>query len=152
MRRKDREVVGLEAINEIIKEAEVCRVGFSVDNKPYIVPMNFGYQNQIFYFHCAKEGRKIEMLKSNPQVCFELDIHHKLIEGPTACDWTMTFASVMGEGTLSVVEDLDKKEEALNILMYHYSGKEKFDYPEAMLRRIAILKLDVTTMTGKRSK
>lgn len=152
MRRKDREVVGIEAIEEIIYEADVCRVGFSVENKPYIVPMNFGYKDQVFYFHCAKDGRKIQMLNSNPNVCFELDLHHKLVEGPTACDWTMTFASVMGEGAMSIVDDFEEKEKALNVLMHHYSGVEAYDYPDAMLERIAIIRLDVTEMTGKRSK
>ena len=81
MRRSDREVSETEAIEEIIKNADVCRLALANDNIPYIVTMNFGYINnpeQILYFHCANAGRKLEMIRKNNYACFEMDIGHQI--------------------------------------------------------------------------
>ena len=64
MRRKNREVTDRARIEEIIRSCHVCRLGFVDDGRAYIVPMNFGYVEEdgkyVFYFHSAKEGRKID--------------------------------------------------------------------------------------------
>lgn len=152
MRFSQRQVSGVEAIEEIIKACDVVRVGFAVNNTPYIVPMNFGYKDMVFYFHGAKEGQKIAMIKANPNVCFELDTDHQLIsDSDRACDWTMKYASVMGTGSMVIVEDPHEKRMALDILMQNYGGQGSYDYQDRMIDQIGILKLKVSTMTGKRS-
>ena len=81
MRRSEREESDINVIEEIINKAEVCRIAFAVDNMPYVVPMNFGYTSnpvQRLFFHCANEGRKLEMIRKNNYVCFEIDIDHQI--------------------------------------------------------------------------
>ncbi len=68
MRRGDKEIKDMKEIEEIIREAKVCRLAFSVDNMPYIVPLSFGYEKGIFYFHSALVGKKIDMVKKNDRV------------------------------------------------------------------------------------
>lgn len=152
MRRSQNEVTDQQELIQIINQCDVIRIGMSVDNEPYIVPLNFGYKDQVFYFHGAKEGRKMDMIRSNPKVCFEMDTDHKLIgDSDKACDWTMKFSSVMGTGQMTVIENWDEKKEALDILMQQYGGKDSYEYNDKMLERIGIMKLEVLTMTGKRS-
>ncbi len=152
MRRKQNEVTDINEIINIINNCDVIRVGMSVNNEPYIVPMNFGFEDGCFYFHGAKEGHKINMIKVNPKVCFELDTDHRMIDGSDrACDWTMKYASVMGNGTMHIVEDPAEKREALDILMRQYGGKESYEYSDRMIERIGIMKLVVSDMVGKRS-
>ena len=152
MRRRNNEVEEIEEIHKIIEKCDVIRVGMSVNNMPYIVPMNFGFKDNIFYFHGAKAGRKIDMIKANPHVCFELDTDHYLVgESHRACDWTMTFASVMGTGFMTIIDDKDQKREALNILMAQYGGDDPYDYEDSMLSRIGIMKLEIEGITGKKS-
>ena len=152
MRRSQNEIKDREEIINIIHNCDVIRVGMSVDNMPYIVPLNFGFKDNTFYFHGAKEGRKIDMIKCNPNVCFELDTNHKLIgDSDRACDWTMKYASVMGTGVMTIIETVEDKKNALNILMQQYGGKEAYEYGEKMLDRIGIMKLDIISMTGKQS-
>lgn len=78
MRRKDREVKDDIKIDEIIRKSKVCRIGFNDNGEVYIVPMNFGYVHEnnrrIFYFHSAKSGRKMDLIKANPKVGFEIDV------------------------------------------------------------------------------
>jgi nitroimidazol reductase NimA-like FMN-containing flavoprotein (pyridoxamine 5'-phosphate oxidase superfamily) len=89
MRRKDREIEDIRDLELIISNSDVCRVAFADNNMPYIVTMNFGYSggdNSAFYFHCASEGRKLEMMRKNNLVCFELDTDHEPMKEKTA-DW-----------------------------------------------------------------
>ncbi len=74
MRRKEKEVKDVKLVESIIEKASVCRLGLSLNNMPYIVPLCFGYQDRCLYFHSAIEGKKISMIKSNNNVCFEVDI------------------------------------------------------------------------------
>ena len=71
MRRKDKEIKDKEVIESIIKRATVCRIALSENNVPYIVPLSFGYKDNCLYFHSAPEGRKIDIIKQNNNVCFE---------------------------------------------------------------------------------
>lgn len=153
MRRKDRQINDISDIELIISAADVCRVAFADNNIPYIVTMNFGYsggEHPSLYFHCAPEGRKLEMIKKNNYVCFELDTDHKIYEGDKGCDWGMNFSSVVGYGRISVLNDRLEKIKGLNYLMSHYSGRADFAYEERILERTLILKLDIEEMTGKR--
>jgi nitroimidazol reductase NimA-like FMN-containing flavoprotein (pyridoxamine 5'-phosphate oxidase superfamily) len=153
MRRKDRNVAEIEHIEQIIRKSDVCRIALADNNIPYIVTMNFGYTggpHPCFYFHCAPEGRKIEMLKKNNYVCFELDTDHELTPGERGCDWGMKFSSVIGYGRISILKEKDLKIEALNCLMSQYSKRNDFTYDEANLDKITILKLDIEEITGKK--
>jgi nitroimidazol reductase NimA-like FMN-containing flavoprotein (pyridoxamine 5'-phosphate oxidase superfamily) len=137
MRKKDKEIKDKSVIESIIKRATVCRIALSEDNIPY--------------FHSAKEGRKIDMMRKNNTVCFEIDIDSKLIEAEHPCDWSTKYYSIIGFGEAFLVEDLEEKREALDIIMEHYSGKSPFEYPEKPINSVAIIKVKIESMTGKKS-
>lgn len=151
MRKKEKEIKDRSVIESIIKKATVCRIALSEDNVAYIVPLNFGYRDNFLYFHSAKEGRKIDMMRKNKKVCFEIDIDTELIEAEHACDWSTKYYSVIGFGEAFFVEDFEKKREALDIIMEHYSGKSSFEYPEQIVNNLAVIKVRIESMTGKRS-
>lgn len=151
MRRKEREITDVNEMEAIISEAEILRVAMSVNNMPYIVPVNFGYKDNVFYFHCAKQGKKLDIIKRNANVAFEIDIDGKLLEGKIACEYTMKYKSIIGEGTARVVTDNEEKKSGLDIIMAQYSNLESFEYNEKALDRVEIVKIEVNTMTGKKS-
>jgi nitroimidazol reductase NimA-like FMN-containing flavoprotein (pyridoxamine 5'-phosphate oxidase superfamily) len=153
MRRMERQVKEIEDIESIISRSDVCRIAFADNNTPYIVTLNFGYSggdNPCLYFHCAPEGRKIEMIKKNNRVCFEMDTDHEIYSGEKGCDWGMKFSSVIGYGNISIVEDRKLKIEGLDCLMAHYSDQKGLSYNEKVLGKTLVLKLDIHEMTGKR--
>lgn len=123
MRRKDREIKDETEIEFILREATVCRLTFCDGRKPYIAAMRFCYIERCLYMHSAKEGRKIELLKKNPEVCFEIDVGVELIRSDSPCRFGMKYKSVVGSGSAHMIDDLDKKKEALNHIMEKYSGK-----------------------------
>lgn len=153
MRRTDREIVDRERLRELILTCDCCRLGIASEDGPYIVPLNFGYEEQngrgVFYFHCAKEGYKLELLKENPRVGFELDTDHTLRAAEKACGYTFLYASVIGRGTVVSVTDKQEKKAALARIMEHYSGKADWTFSDAEIGSVAILRLDVAEMTGK---
>jgi nitroimidazol reductase NimA-like FMN-containing flavoprotein (pyridoxamine 5'-phosphate oxidase superfamily) len=152
MRRRDREVTEKNDIESIISRADVCRLAFAVNDTPYIVTLNFGYSpdENCFWFHCASEGRKLEMMKKNNYVCFEIDTDHHLISGNEACEFTMNFSSIVGYGFLTEVISIDQKINGLTHIMEHYSDRSSFEFNERMLEKTTLLKLEISTISCKR--
>ncbi|MBW1668778.1 MAG: pyridoxamine 5'-phosphate oxidase family protein [Deltaproteobacteria bacterium] len=151
MRRKEKEVTDPAEIDSIILKASVCRVAMFADGYPYIVPLCFGYKEKTLYFHTASEGKKLEIIGKNPRVCFEIDIDHELTESDKACNWGMKYRSVIGFGKASVVDDLEEKQEALDTIMSHYSTRRPFSYNKKAFKKTTVLRIDVESMTGKKS-
>ena len=150
MRRKDRETKDRVAIEKIIRDSIVCRVAMSKDSIPYVVPMCFGYENNTIYLHGAVKGKKIDILKSNPNVCVEFDIKSEVMESDKACDFDMKYESVIACGKAVFLEDLNEKRAAFNTITKQYSTKT-FNIPDIALRHIAAIKIDITDITGKMS-
>ncbi len=151
MRRRDKEINNLEQIETILDKAQVCRIAMYDGRIPYIVPMNFGYSNNFLYFHSALKGKKIDILKKNNKVCFEVATDLEVIKADEPCKWGMRYLSVIGTGQASLVEDLGEKEQALNIIMEKYSGRANFKFPVTALAKVAIIKIEIEEMTGKKS-
>lgn len=151
MRHAEREITDNDEIDDVIMKAEVCRLAVIDEGEPYIVPLNFGYQRGTFYFHCAREGRKLDILRRNPRVCFELESDVHLIRGEKACQWSSSFRSVIGWGEATILMDEEEVKEGLKVIMDHYApGAHDFD-PRS-LSLTAVIRVDVERMTCKRSK
>ncbi|MBS1250857.1 MAG: hypothetical protein MAG431_02454 [Chloroflexi bacterium] len=150
MRRKKQEITSKEEIEAIIQEAKFCRLGLADGDQPYVVPLNFGYKDRAFYFHSAKEGKKIDLIRRSPKVCVELDVRTKVVPAEEACQWATEYLSVIGFGKAYLLQDFEEKREAFAILMGQYAEKE-FHISEKDIHRTAIIKVEIDEMTGKGS-
>lgn len=153
MRRKDREITDTNEIDAILMKTDVCRVAFSDGNTPYIVAMNFGYvpgYPPTLYFHCAQEGRKLDLMKKNSLVCFQADTDHELVRAEKPCDWGMKYRSVTGYGRLTRIADGNEIRKALAIIMDHYGEKRPVSFDPEIVEKTAVLKLEVTEISGKK--
>ncbi len=153
MRRKDHEVSNIDDIIAIMKKCDVCQLALFDEEYPYIVPLNFGFSydgtNIALYFHGAHAGKKLDLIKNNNKVAFEMDCSHKLIKGEGACECTMEYESVCGNGTIELTEG-NEKITALTCLMKQYSSESTFQFNEKLVNAVAVLKLKVNNITGKR--
>ena len=154
MRRKDREVTDFTKIENIISRCTCCRIGFYDDGEVYIVPLNFGYETKddtyVFYFHGAKEGRKIDLIHKSPKVGFEMDTDFAIYthdETNIACNYTARFQSVVGSGIMSIVSETEEKKLGLSLLMEHNAGKQEWIFDEKMIHAVTVFKLEVTKMS-----
>jgi nitroimidazol reductase NimA-like FMN-containing flavoprotein (pyridoxamine 5'-phosphate oxidase superfamily) len=150
MRRKDREITDKEIIEEILSKSDICRIAIQDDDIPYLVPLNYGYNNGALYFHSASRGRKIELLKRNNRVAFEIEYSSEIIKEDIPCKWSSKYRSVMGTGTIEILQDGKQIRDGLDIIMTHY-GHAQNTYDEAYFSRIVILKLTIENISGKQS-
>lgn len=153
MRRKDREVTDEIKIRDIIGRCHCCRLGFNDEGRVYIVPLSFGCAEAngvyTFYFHGAREGRKMELIQKNPDVGFEMDTHYKLNEAVTACGHSARFQSVIGAGRVHMVTEPEEKKHGLQLIMEHNTGNRDWDFAEDMLRAVAVFRLEVGELSCK---
>jgi uncharacterized protein len=150
MRRNEKEVKSREEIDSYIAKATICRVGLVDDGEAYIVPMDFGCEDGCFYFHCAKEGRKIDIIRRSPKASFELEIDHGLKMDKDAYKCTHHFVCVMGTGTITIVEDETERMKGLKALMGQYS-KDMYDMTEKCKVKVHVLRLKVDTISCKKN-
>jgi len=150
MRRKENEITEESAIEAIITKSLVCRLALSDDNSPYIVPLCFGYEDKVLYFHGSLKGKKIDIIRKNQKVCFEFDINTEIVKAEDACHWSMKYRSVIGFGKAVLLKDLDEKRKALNIIMGQYSDRT-FQFNDATLIKMGVIKVEIESMSGKQS-
>ena len=150
MRRTDKEITDRAEIESIIQRSVVCRLGLLDENRPYIVPLCFGYTDNTLYFHSANQGRKIDILKKNNTVCFEFDLDCEPIQADNPCEWGMKYKSVLGFGKAYFVDGFEAKCAAMDIIMQQYSDGT-FDYPKTKEKNTAVIRVEIEHMTGKQS-
>jgi nitroimidazol reductase NimA-like FMN-containing flavoprotein (pyridoxamine 5'-phosphate oxidase superfamily) len=149
MRRKDREVTDKIVIEEILAKSEICRIAIQDNGYPYIVPLNYGYCDNALYFHCAKEGKKIDLIRLNNKVGFEIENFSRINKSEQPCKWSMHYLSLIGTGEIEIIEDTADKKKGLDIIMNHYGKTTANEYVESHVNNIVILKLNIKELTAK---
>ena len=148
MRRKDKELTNPEEIRNIIKNTNVCHLGLIDGDEPYIVPVNFGYEENCLYFHSALEGRKVGIIKKNNKVCFNMvtDVGIKTVTDKCK----VKYKSVTGNGIAYIVEDEAEKIRGLRAIMRQNMGRE-YDFELGKLKSTLVVRIDILDMKGKQS-
>ena len=152
MTKRENQITDPAEIRRILDTAKVLRLGIAVDNVPHIVPMNYGYTMEegrlTFYLHSAVKGDKLELLRSNPNICFELDCDLVPFEGKVACQYGLSYTALSGRGRAVIVEDTAEKMEAMSVLMKTQTGKD-FTFNERLVSIVAVIRVDVTEFAAK---
>jgi nitroimidazol reductase NimA-like FMN-containing flavoprotein (pyridoxamine 5'-phosphate oxidase superfamily) len=154
MRRSDREIKTRKEILAVINKCDVIRLATNTPNYPYVVPLNFGIETEgesiLLWFHSGHEGLKLDNISRDPRVGFEADCSHNLVAGDKACSYTMEYESVIGCGNIGIPKDYESKRRGLKAIMCHYAPENDFDFTDAELAAVCVLRLDVMQITGKR--
>lgn len=153
MRRAEREITDLKEKLKILDACTEIRLGFSADIFPYIVPMNFGFEEKdgriILYFHGAREGRKAELIKKEPMAAFEADRVLGIVSSETACGYSMKYESVIGGGKITVIENKEQKIYALKKIMEHYTHRQWTEFSPHAVEKAFVFKLTADELTAK---
>jgi hypothetical protein len=152
MGRKDKQITDHSELESIIANAQVCRIGLALNDIPYIVPVNFGYDNNCLFFHSTHKGKKIDIIKQNNNVCFEIDIDTGIItNSENPCKATMKYRSVIGTGKAYFITDITEKRRALESIVKHYIPEERFEFDERLFKMVEVIKIEIVSITGKQS-
>ena len=150
--KREYKVTDPQQILHILDTAKVVHLGLSVDDEPYVVPMNYGYRLEdgklTLYLHSAVRGRKLDMIRTNPRVSFSIDCDRQPFEGRVPCQYGLVYSSVMGKGTATVVEDVEEKKQAMALLMKTQTGKD-FTFEERLVSIVAVIRVDAAEFTAK---
>ena len=152
MTKRELQITDPEQIIRILDAGKILHLGLAVNNEPYVVPMNYGYTMEdgklTLYLHSAVRGKKLDMIRANPNVFFELDCDRAPFEGEVACQYGLAYSSVMGRGKATIVEDVEEKMQAMSILMKTQTEKE-FTFNERLVSIVAVIRIDVSEYTAK---
>lgn len=150
MRRKDKEVTSRDWMAEVLEKGVWIQLAMAdKEGQPYVVPLNYGFGEDFIIVHGAREGKKIDMLKENSKVAFNVAIDTEVVRNEdNPSEFSMKYRSVSGLGTASFIEDIEEKRGALKILMDHYRGPKE-PMTEGMLKATAVIKIQITELTGK---
>lgn len=151
MRRSDKEIPLRSEIDAVIRQATVCRLAMADEEGPYIVPLSFGYDGETLYFHSAREGKKLSILRNHPKVCFEFDVEVEASPGETPCKWSMAYRSVIGFGEAEFIESPEARRSALDRIVAQYSDGSSFAYTDAAMSGVSIFQVRIREVSGKRS-
>ncbi len=153
MRRSDREVTDINEILSVINKCRVIRVAMRDDDELYIVPMNFGYDfsdgGLTFYLHSAHEGRKLDVIRKNPEVAFELDCDNGISGGELPCSYTCFYESVIGNGKAEILADISEKIFGLKLMM-KATAKKDFDFDNEMAETVEVIKITAEKFSCKK--
>jgi len=139
------------AIESVIRSCRTCFLGLSDENnQPYVVPMNFGYSEGFIYLHSAKEGRKWQVMNSNPKACVTFCLGDELAwqDEHIACSWRVKSKTVIAEGTLEFVDDFEEKKNILKIFMAQYSDRE-FEFGAPAVRNVGVIRMKIDVLSAK---
>jgi uncharacterized protein len=149
MRRSDREITDRAEIDAILARGKVMHLALVDGDTPFLVPVFYAYDGDALFFHSAKSGSKISILRRNPKVCFEVSLDHGVIEDQEACDFEARHRTVIGLGQASFVSEDAAKIAILDRIVAQFT-EQHFEYPQANLDRTAVIRIDIDSIKGKK--
>lgn len=149
MRRKDREIIDRTELDAIIGASKVMHLALADNNTPFIAPVFYAYDGGALYFHSAQKGSKIEILKRNNLVCFEISEFQGVIPADKACDFEAKHRTVIGLGHTSFVEEPAEKTRVLHQIIARFTD-QKFELAEANVNATAVIRIEIESLKGKK--
>lgn len=155
MRRSDREVTTPDVIWRIIEEGLVMHLAILDPNdKLYATCVHYGFirEKNLIYFHGAMKGRKAETLAIHPEAAFQVIGRTEMVPNPSRPGYSLgIYRSVMGNGRVRVVTDLEEKRSAIRCLHEHYGDTaDDYEVSDVTLEKVVnVFALEITELTGK---
>lgn len=153
MTRRERQVTDMAEICGILDRCKVVHIGLVDGDEAYVVPMNYGYTMEngelTLYLHGACRGRKIDLMRQNPKVFFEMECDLEPFEGDVACRYGLAYSSLMGRGLAEIVDDVEEKMDCMSRFMKTQTGKD-FTFNEKLVGVVSVIRIRATDYTAKR--
>ena len=152
MRRKDRKIKDIKEIVNILDKCKTAHLAMVDEGRPYVVPLSYGYVLDegvlTLYFHSAKEGRKLDILRRNPDVCFEISCEGEALHAEVPCNSGYYYSSIIGDGQAVFVEDVAEKCKGLAVLFKQQTGRD-VEFTQEQADMVCVFKVVSGEFSGK---
>jgi nitroimidazol reductase NimA-like FMN-containing flavoprotein (pyridoxamine 5'-phosphate oxidase superfamily) len=155
VRRREKEVRDLAVALDVLAQGEVMRLAMiAADGAPYVVPLSFAVLPPAadaplrLLVHAAREGRKIDALRADPRVCFEVTAEATLVPAEKVCAIGVAFRTVIGDGRVRFLEDPAEKARALSAIGSRYARREATVSPDEA-RNVTVIEIAVESWSCK---
>jgi nitroimidazol reductase NimA-like FMN-containing flavoprotein (pyridoxamine 5'-phosphate oxidase superfamily) len=149
MRRKDREILDPQFIDKVLNDAIHGNLGLCDNGEPYVIPMNYAWSDNKIWLHCANEGRKLDIIRVNPKVCFQVSAETELVIAEEPCRSGMKYSSVVISGVASIIEEHEEKSSALLRIMQHFTKDFSHKFTQEETNRVTIISIKPDKITCK---
>jgi nitroimidazol reductase NimA-like FMN-containing flavoprotein (pyridoxamine 5'-phosphate oxidase superfamily) len=141
-----------EEMEKILLEEAYGSLGLCLDGKPYVVPLNYAYQEGKILFHCRFEGKKLDYIRANPQVCFTVARQPGSVRAhPGGSPCHVDSDSVICYGKARVIEDVKEREAALNAFNHHFRPQAPDIALDGAINCNAV-EIRISEMTGRQER
>ena len=137
-----------QRIEQVLSTAYIMRIAIHDGAAPYIMPLNFGYTEGKLYFHTSKTGKKMDLLSANPNIGFQVDTDVAIIPSVIPCKNSVKFQSVIGTGTVAIVEESGEKRKGL-LSITRQIGNNSEEMDQSAVDATTVLRVDIETCTYK---
>lgn len=142
--------MSLDSAEDLLKKSFYGHLAMSVDDQPYVLPVNFAYDKCKIYIHCNTIGRKLDALSVNPKICLAVNEIHKVLSDINPCDFGVRFASVLAFGQAQIIDDAETKLLALNMIIEKYAaGMNVNKLSLEATSAVKVIVVNVDTISGK---
>jgi uncharacterized protein len=148
MRQKKREIQDKAQVEKLLRGCRTVQLGLWDGAEPYVVTVNFGYAENVIYFHSAKEGRKMRCIKENGLVSFATVVASELITAPKACGYSTYYTSITGFGRGKILESAEDKAAGMDVILAQHGGPTGA-YDARVLERTAVIRVELERLVGK---
>ncbi len=138
-------------VNSVLNNALFCSISMANKNEPYVVTVNFGFDDKYLYFHSQQTGKKVDMIAANPNVCFEANYGGEVFSNKQSCNWGTKFRSVIGYGKAELLLNKRDKVKALLAIMYKYSGNNDHEFNEHVLAHTNIYRIKLDNVQARQN-
>ena len=153
IRRKEKAITNQSEMIEILKQAQYVTIAMCMENQPYLATLSHGYDSErnCIYFHCAREGKKIDILSANNLIWGQAIVDKGYVQG--ACDHL--YATTQFRGQVSFIDDIDEKRHALRLMIESLDENPETVYSKQVTndsaKKVNIGRIDIDYMSGKKS-
>jgi nitroimidazol reductase NimA-like FMN-containing flavoprotein (pyridoxamine 5'-phosphate oxidase superfamily) len=162
MRRREFSIDNEQEVQAFMKEISFGFLGMvGEDGWPFVIPLNFAYDNGNVYLHGSKIGEKMKLLKQSDQVTFNVAKEYAILpsyftDPELACPATSYFKSVAIRGHASILQDLEQKARALSIFMEKLQPEGGYEPIRAddprytqRIQGVAVIQIEIESLQSK---
>jgi len=151
MDKRTQEINDEQIMKKMLGRAGLCHISMMDGDRPYTLPLTYGYKDKCIYINSAPGGKKIELLSRNPEVQFEIQCTEGNLRGNSSVKKPASCQSLVGHGRVEIISDTPGKRSGMEVIMSQHGASDLDDLDPKDMDYLVILKLNIESLQQKES-